>query len=72
MTTQFVYAVPEELGDTGQATAEREAQELYSELLQKGWTNISEIRIEIHNMDIIASWVVDSDRHLASNGIPTI
>ncbi len=68
MDTRFVYIVPDELGETGQVTAEREAQELYAELTDKGWRNISEIRIEIHNMNVIASWTVGTITHSATNG----
>ncbi|MEZ9345668.1 hypothetical protein AB4166_02275 [Vibrio splendidus] len=68
METKVVYIVPDELGETGQATAEREAKELYTDLTNKGWRNISEIRIEIHNMNVIASWTVDAITHNAANG----
>ena len=68
MTTQFVYIVPDELGETGYATAEREGKELLTELTNKGWKNISEIRIEIHNMNVIASWVVNNETHNAAHG----
>lgn len=63
MTLEFIYDVPEDLGPTGQATAEREAQKLYVELLQKGVNNMTEIKIQIKNMNVIASWVIDGKRY---------
>ncbi|OCH13826.1 MULTISPECIES: hypothetical protein [unclassified Aliivibrio] len=63
MKPQFVYCVPEELGSTGQATAEKEAEALYSELTGKGARNMSEIKIEIKDMNVIASWVIDGERY---------
>ncbi|OEF12855.1 hypothetical protein [Aliivibrio logei] len=63
MTPEFIYDVPEYLGLTGKATAEREAQELYVELLQKGVNNMTEIKIQITNMEVIASWVIDGKRY---------
>ncbi|WP_375320691.1 hypothetical protein [Aliivibrio logei] len=63
MKPEFVYSVPEELGSTGQATAEREAEALYSELTDKGARNMTEIKIEIKDMNVIASWVIDGERY---------
>lgn len=63
MKPEFVYSVPKELGTTGQATAEKEAEELYSELLGKGARNITEIKIEIRESNVISSWVIDGERY---------
>ncbi|MGF1808136.1 hypothetical protein L4C31_23150, partial [Aliivibrio sifiae] len=63
MKPEFVYKVAEELGATGQATAEREAEELYSQLVGKGARNMTEIKIEIRDMNVIASWVIDGERY---------
>ena len=63
MQPEFVYNVPKELGATGQATAEKEAGELYSELLNKGARNMSEIKVEIRDSNVISSWVIDGERY---------
>ena len=63
MKPEFVYNVPKELGATGQATAEREAEELYSELLGKGARNMTEIKVDIRDSNVISSWVIDGERY---------
>lgn len=63
MQPEFVYCVPKELGATGQETAEREAKELHSELLGKGARNMSEIKVEIRDSNVISSWVIDGERY---------
>lgn len=45
MKPEFVYQVPAEFGATGLATAEKEAEALYSELLGKGARNMTEVKI---------------------------
>ncbi|KAB2823349.1 hypothetical protein [Aliivibrio finisterrensis] len=63
MKPEFIYKVPAELGTEGQATAEREAKTLYSELLDKGARNMTEIKVELRDSDIVSSWVIDGERY---------
>ncbi|MGR6859031.1 hypothetical protein ACU5EH_06665 [Aliivibrio salmonicida] len=63
MKPEFIYDIPKGLGSAGQATAEREAEQLYSDLIGKGARNMTEIKIEIKDMNVIASWVIDGERY---------
>ncbi|ACH64541.1 MULTISPECIES: hypothetical protein [Aliivibrio] len=63
MKPEFVFKVPEEFGATGLATAEKEAEALYSELLGKGARNMTEVKIELKDSNVIGSWVIDGERY---------
>ncbi len=63
MKPEFIYKVPAELGTEGQVTAEREAETLYSDLLRKGARNMTEIKVELRDSNVVSSWVIDGERY---------